>query len=180
MPHIMKHSSLFFAFIATILAFAMSSCNDMAVSTPELWYAKLMIRNTPAGTCDTIPYTDTIHVGDSLRWNLLVDGRYNTLQRFEATCDTSVFLLSVEIASVDSIPLAAGTDLEHGKIVFASQKVYACPIWLHFSPRKTGTHKIQMVIASDAGQGYSPRSWEYTSTITDSIPAAVADTTSQS
>ena len=155
----------------------LTSCNDTARSTPDLWAAQLMIRTDPYGWCDTIPATDTIHVGDTLRWNMLVDGHFNTLQTFEVTADTTVFLLGIEVASADSIYLAAGTDLDHGKMVFDPQKVYACPIWLRFTPRKTGTHKIQFVIASDAGEGYSPRSWEYTANISDSIPVIVPDTT---
>ena len=168
MPHSMK--KLFKFVVLAVVAVCVYSCSDDAVSTPELWWAQLMIRTAPNGARDTIPAGDTIHVGDTLRWNLLIDGGFNTLQTFEATCDTSVFFLGLEIAPVDSARLAPGTDLNHGKMVFIPAKTFACPVWLRFIPRKTGTHKIQMEIASDAGQEYSPRTWEYTTTITDSIP----------
>ena len=167
-----------YLFLLPFVALFLTACNDMAVSTPELWPARLMIRTAPDGWCDTIPITDTIHVGDTLRWNLMVDGRFNTLQTFDVTADTSVFLFRLEVDGVDSVALAPGTDLEHGKMVFQTAKIYACPVWLRFSPRKTGTHKIQMTIASDAGQNYSPRSWEYTTTIADSIQTVVSDSTS--
>ena len=168
-----------YLFLLPFVALLMTACNDMAVSTPELWAARLMIRTAPDGWCDTIPITDTIHVGDTLRWNLMADGHFNTLQTFDVTADTSVFYLGLEISPVDSAALdLKKSDLDHGKMVFQPQKIYACPVWLRFSPRKTGTHKIQMTIASDAGQNYSPRSWEYTTTIADSIPTIVSDSTS--
>jgi hypothetical protein len=173
----MKHRILFSALVFAVCAGTFTSCKDMAVSTPELWAAKLMIRTAPDGWCDTIPATDTIQVGDTLRWNMHASGVFNTLQSFEATCDTSVFYLGLEVDSAYLDTLAEGTDLDRGKLVFLPAKIYDFPFWLRFIPRKTGTHKIQFVIASDAGEGYSPRSWEYTANISDSIPVIVPDTT---
>jgi hypothetical protein len=161
----MRHRILYFLLLAAIVPLVLTSCEGSAASTPELYASSRLVRTTPSGARDTILISDTLHVGDTLRWYLLADGRFNTLQSFQATCDTSVFSMAMEVDTSDSTVFAKETDLSKAKLVFMPGKVYACSVWLRFIPRKAGTQEIELSIASDAGEKYSPRSWTYTSTV---------------
>ena len=144
---------------------ALVSCETKAVSTPELYVAQLMYRTSLDGTLDTIRIIDTLAVGDQLRLNIVADGRLNTLNSFVTSCDTSAVQVSLEVDSIGQRYLATGSDAEHGRLVFKPGLLYACNMWLRFSPRKSGTQKIEMTIDSDAGSDFSPRTWTYSATV---------------
>ena len=161
----MKRYILYFLLFAASIPLVFTSCEGSASSTPELYASSRLVRTTPSGVRDTILVSDTLHVGDTLRWYLLANGRFNTLQSFQATCDTSAFDLAMEVDAGDSVVFAEGTDLAKAKLVFVPEKVYACTAWLRFVPRKADSQEIELTIATNAGEKYSPRSWTYTAKV---------------
>ena len=156
---------LFFIVLFPALLTALVSCETKAVSTPELYVAQLMFRTSEDGVQDTIRITDTLSIGDKLRLNIFIDGRLNTLNSFVASCDTSAMQLALEVDSIGLRYLATGSDMTNGKLVFKPGLLSACNMWMLFSPRKSGTQKIEMTIDSDAGTEFSPRTWTYTTTV---------------
>ena len=158
-----KHLLIVLTILASSLAF--TSCSYKSAATPDFEAWSKAVRTTAEGQRDTILISDTLNVGDTLRWYVLISGGvcYNSLTSFTLQTDTSA--LSVAIEPVDSTLanyLTTGTDLEHGKMVFKPAQLYACTLWLKFITRKSGSHPVEMTIANDAGVDFSPRTWTYT------------------
>ena len=160
MPHIMK-KHLLIIFSSALLCAVMTACQSRAVSTPELYGASVLIRTTPAGVQDTLRVTDSLNVGDTLRLSIVLNGGFNPLKSFTVTADPEAVIPALEADSAVQSVLTDGTNLEKGVMIFQPEKVVVCPVKLRFVPRKSGTHLIQMVIANDAGEGFSPRTYTY-------------------
>lgn len=158
MPHCMKHFSYIAFFVICI---TLTSCLDKAVSTPELRVSNVLVRTTHAGVQDTVRLSDSLNIGDTLRLGMLLHGGFNYLVSFAVLTDTSAVSVALEADSVLQTLLAAGTDLDVAKMNFIPEKVVACTPKLRFVPRKSGSHLMSFVITSDAGEGYSPRTYTY-------------------
>jgi len=141
--------------------FAFTGCDSKAASTPEFDVASKIIRTTVDGVCDTISIMDTLHVGDTVRWNVMVSGGlyYNSLVSFSVLTDTASLPVSIIGDSILEQYITTGTDLAHARIVFKPETLNRWFLWLQYVPRSAGSHKMQFVVANDAGQDYSPRSW---------------------
>jgi len=139
--------------------FAFTACEGGAQSTPEIHYAGKVIRTTAEGQRDTVLFTDTFHIGDTIRWNMVAYGVYNPLKYFIVSTDTSKLGLSILADPGDSVAFAAGTDLEHAQIYFKPQFVMIWGGWLRIIPHQSGTHDISLTIANEAGKDFSPRTY---------------------
>ena len=155
---IMKRLCLF---LLPVLAFMVTSCENRVGSTPILQSSAFLLRTSAAGVQDTIALYDTICVGDTIQMGLLVSGYYNFLKTFEVKADTSCIQYSLAWNPANDMYLATGSDPEHGILIFLPEQLYAINTVLIYTPRKAGTHKMSFIISSDAGEGYSPREWEY-------------------
>ena len=143
--------------------FAFTSCDGKAESTPGLELGYKCYRTTLAGRSDTVFVTDTFNVGDTVRVFTAVSGGmyYNTLVSFTALCDTAALDFTLECDSAIYPYLTAESDVAHGKLVFKPEQVFLCTMWMRFTPRKSGSHKIEMTVANNASAEYSPRTWSY-------------------
>ena len=148
---------LFFAVLA-ISAIGFTSClTDEAYSTPSVVPSKYLVRDTPAGVHDTISYSDTIHVGDTLRATVLLYGGYNNLLEFQASVDPELadFHLLLDSGYTGEHYLTKASDPAKGYLRFAAD-IYLYPTALWFVPLKTGDLKLSMVLSNTAGEKYSP------------------------
>ena len=159
MPHSMKKS--LFILVLSVVTFAMISCDEKSLSTPDI-NALYVFRTSQAGVVDTISLLDTLNIGDTVRLGLLLRGNFNYLTSFEAHA-TNTSCLDVTLDwnhELDDL-LATGSDPEHAKLVFVAEKVWGVQTALKYVALKSGTHKIEMTIDSDAGEPYAPREYSF-------------------
>lgn len=143
--------------ILPLIALAIVSCEPKAESTPMLQGSTTIFRTNAAGVCDTLQYTDTLCIGDTARMSILLEGYLNTLTSFTAKADTSALAVAVEVLPEQMQLLTTGTDLEKGQLKFVPGQVMVFAAKLRYIPRSAGTHRIDMMVASDASEQYSPR-----------------------
>jgi hypothetical protein len=143
--------------VLSLTAICMVSCDMKVRSTPLAQAATQMVRTSAEGVQDTIHFTDTLRVGDTVRVQVVLNGYYNPLTAYNVSSDTAAMRLALEVKPELQSALARGTDLEKGKIVFVSDQVFVFTTGLRYTPRKSGTHRIEMYVYSDAGESYSPQ-----------------------
>ena len=158
MPHTMKRIYLL---VLPVLAILLASCEGKNVSTPVVRASSTIIRTSAAGVQDTISYQDTLCVGDTLRMGIIASGNYNALTSFIAKADTNHVRVSLAWDEEYDQYLTANADPAHGVLKFVPEQVYAIQTTLKYIPRTVGTHTINMVVASDAGESYSPREYNF-------------------
>ena len=172
MPHFMKK---YLFIIISVATFAMTSCNTRALSTPSI-NATIAIRTSPSGQVDTVPLNkmekDTMHVGDTMRLGLLLNGHFNYLTSFEAhTTNTACLSVSLDWNhALDSL-LAEGSDPDKAKLFFLPERVGGCITTLKYVALKEGDTRIEMTIASDAGEPYSPVIYTFDVPVRDTVPS---------
>ena len=155
----MKQFSIFVW--AALCAMVLVACNTKSQSTPIIQSASVLYRATPDGVHDTISITDTLNVGDTLRLNLLLNGYFNCLRSFYVRSNASEVNVALELPAEADPCLATGTDLENAQVVFVEDKLYLCPATMRFIPLKSGKPHLELVLASDADEPYSPRTYTY-------------------
>ena len=151
----MKHP--YYLLILPLLTLAIVACEPKAESTPLLQGSTTVFRTTAAGVRDTLQYTDTLCIGDTVRMSILLEGYLNTLTSFMAKADTSVLAVAVEVLPEQMQLLTTGTDLEKAILKFVPEQVMVFTAKLRYIPRSAGTHRIDMTLASNASEQYSPR-----------------------
>jgi len=152
--------SFVISLVIALVALGLMSCDGTAISSPSIQAASKMVRTSAAGVRDTINLTDSLNVGDTVRLSLIVQGYYHYLTSFSATSDTTM-LVGLAWNQADSAALAPGSDPEHGKVIFTPNSAYVFLTNLRFTPRYSGTHRIDMIVASSAGEPYSPQLYHY-------------------
>ena len=152
--------SFVISLVIALVALGMASCIGTAVSSPSIQAASKMVRTSAAGVRDTINLTDSLNVGDTVRLSMIVQGYYHYLTSFSATSDTTM-LVGLAWNQADSAALAPGSDPEHGKVIFTPNSAYVFLTSLRFTPRYSGKHRIDMNVASSAGEPYSPQLYHY-------------------
>ena len=139
--------SFIISLVIALVALGLMSCDGTAISSPSIQAASKMVRTSAAGVRDTINLTDSLNVGDYLT-------------SFSATSDTTM-LVGLAWNQADSAALAPGSDPEHGKVIFTPNTAYVFLTSLRFTPRYSGTHRIDMIVVSSAGEPYSPQLYHY-------------------
>ena len=159
MPHTMKR--LFVYCLAGVFcALLMSSCLGESKSSPHLQVASLMTRTSLAGVTDTIAPSDSLQVGDTARLGIYLYGFANYLNSFTVNYDEDM-LVSLGWNEADSAYLSPAADPEKGMLYFRPEAVYSCVTIMTFVPRTSGTHRLDMYLASSAGSPYSPMQYYY-------------------
>lgn len=161
----MKHfHSILSALALAVCTCIMSSClNDYAQSSPELRVNTKLFRTTMEGVHDTIDLLDTLMIGDTLRLPVMFMGGFNILTSFQVQCDPAAHDLQLEVDSAVATVLGPGSDLTKGKIVFpADRAISMCTATLRFVPLRSGNSPINMTVANNASEKFSPRAWSYT------------------
>ena len=147
---------IFFYIALAIVSVALSSClTGEDQSTPLIQVSKYVYRDTPAGVHDTILLTDTMHVGDTLRVPIMLYGNYNNLTEFSVKVDTAELDMRLLVDSSCLAILDPASKPEKAYLRFAND-VYVFPAAMQYVPKKTGSLKISMTLASTAGEKYSP------------------------
>jgi len=159
----MKH--VYYLFLLPLVALCMQSCDMTARSTPFVQFAGKMVRTSAAGLQDTITLADTLHVGDTIRLQLALQGGYNSLTSFETKADSTALRTALEVIPEQLHLLTTGTDFEHGKLAFVQDKVTIFITTLRYTPRRAGSHRVEMLISSSAGEKYSPQYYSFETTV---------------
>ena len=148
-----KHLFFGLSFIAVIVAFV--SCNMKAVMSPSITPSATLIRTTAAGVRDTISYSDSLNVGDTVRMRATLNGYYDYITSFVAASDEAN--VDVSIIWQDSIItyLAEDADPEHGILKFVPERVYGCYVPIQYIPKHSGTYRIDLTVTSAAESPYS-------------------------
>ena len=159
MPHMMRR--VFYFVVLVLTAVSLSSCLKSEDRATPLIKAGYITRVSAAGVCDTITFADTLHLYDTLQAPLLLYGVYNNLTTFRVSADTSV--VSYRLVTYDSYQhlLDKGSAPEAGYLQFVS----GCVLYetgLQYIPKKTGDYQVRLVLASDAGDKYSPAEGYFT------------------
>lgn len=153
MPHIMKRIS--FLAILALAAISFTSCLEGESHSTPVIQAGFVTRVDTAGVCDTITFADTLHIGDTLRVPLVLYGALNNLTSFQVSADTSAVRYALLNDSVNLQFLDGSSAPEKGYLRFVAN----CSLFettLRYEPKKTGDYEVHMVLASDAGEKYSP------------------------
>ena len=159
MPHIYwsttmkKHLFLGLAFVAVLFAFV--SCEMKSVMSPSIQQASEIIRTDTNGVCDTILLTDSLHVGDTVQFGLLLNGYYDYLRTFTVSADEANVAVSLIWNDEFKEALSQESDPGHGKLIFVPEKVYGCYTALQYIPLHSGTFRIDMTLVSAAEAPYT-------------------------
>ena len=146
----MKYKSILFVLV-TLLAV---SCDMATVVSPRISVSNELVRTSITGARDTILFSDSLNIGDTVQMGVLLNGYYDYLVSFAATADTSKVHLSV--IWPDSLGgVTDASDPAHAKLVFVPDSVYACLTTLNYVPVSGGTHQINMALTSAAKAPYS-------------------------
>ena len=158
MPHIMmKYKFLFFA----LVAFVFVSCDLNTVASPTVDVSRSHYRTTAAGVKDTITYTDSLNIGDTVLVPILCDGRFDYLRMVKIGADTTKLRVSLLWDEKFQSCLTADADPEHGCLAFKADSVYRCYTSIKYIPKASGTHRIDIVLLSAAKEGYSNGAWHF-------------------
>lgn len=160
----MRSQHVFILSFLSVLAVTFASCLDTyQESTPILQAGKAYV-STLSGEHDTTVLGDTLSVGDTLTVPLLLHGGYNYLKSFEVKAGEEVFDLTLLTDSA-YLPLLDSVSVpQKGKLVFVS-KCYLFETRLRYVPLKAGDYRIEMTLATDASEKYSPRTWWFTQSV---------------
>ena len=131
------------------------SCNTENVFSPNIRFSSVLYRTSAEGVKDTITFSDSLHIGDTVYLPMILDGYYDYLISFTAQADSDKVKVSFPCDDEFRKYLASSSDLEHGKMVFLPDQVYACYITFAYVPVKSGTHRIDFLLESSARDPYS-------------------------
>lgn len=132
-------------------------------STPRM-IIQALYRNSIEGVRDTLLPGDTIQVGDTLRAPMALDGVYNTLVSFRVTADKTAFDYKLECDSASLQLLTPDSKPEEGTLSFAKD-CYLYFTTLYYVPKQAGKYQISFVLASSAGEKFSPVSGYFTQVV---------------
>ena len=153
MPHIMKRILLYA--VVALAAISLTSCLESNNQATPVIQAGYVTRVSATGVCDTVSFGDTLHIADTLRVPLALWGVYNNLTTFQVTADTSVVSYQLLNDSSYLHLLDKSSAPEKGYLRF----VTGCVLFetnLQYIPKKTGDYEVHLILASDAGEKYSP------------------------
>ena len=154
-----------------LVALYLVSCEETAQSTPTLQASSLLLRTSAAGVTDTITYRDTLQLGDTVLMGIAAYGNYNNLTGLRAQTDTTKLKLGFKWNHDDDQYLAAGSDPEHGILLFQPGQINLCVATLRYIPVQAGTHRVEITVSSDAGANYSPRMFYFNVVAVDTVSA---------
>lgn len=170
MPHLvnylisMKSKSVLFVLVALLVV----SCNMETVVSPRISVSSELVRTSIAGKRDTVSFSDSLDIGDTVQMGVLLNGYYDYLVTFAATADASDVLLS--LAWPDSLGgVTDASDPAHAKLVFVPDSVYACLTTLRYVPVRAGTHRINMALTSAAKAPYSQCTAQFYIAVRDTV-----------
>ncbi len=152
---------IFFPVVCFVLMCTMISCEEKTASTPILEISRSLYRTSAAGVLDTISVLDTLQVGDTVRMGVMLCGYYNYLTAFNVQADPACVEVSLEWDPANDQFITSASDPENGKLEFVAEKVYLCTTTLRYIPLAAGKHRVNMVVSSDAGDPYSPRTFYF-------------------
>ena len=139
----------------TALVFALVSCNTRSVFSPSLQQASELIRISAEGVKDTITFSDSLQIGDTVHVGMLCNGFYDYLRTVVMAGDTNKVKTSLEWPDSLGYVLAEDADKEHGRLSFVPEKVYAIYTTLTYIPVASGTHRVDIQINSAAPESYN-------------------------
>ena len=155
--------NILFAISLALVAVLVASCEGEAVMSPNVQYSSIIYRSYTTESSqgqdsivrDTVSLTDSLNVGDTVCFPMILHGYYDYIVSFVATSDTSKvavsFLWDEELEEF----LDTTADPEHGNLTFVPNKVYSCLTSLIYVPKAPGTHRVDLVLTSAAKDPYS-------------------------
>ena len=169
MPHPMKKNILLIAFVA----FAFAACNLDSVISPGVQLSSSLYRTyTVQGSLgqdslvrDTISYTDSLNIGDTVRISILCQGYYDYVRSLKITTDTAKLRASLVWDDEYKSYLAEDADPEHAYLSFIPEKVFAFYTTLIYVPVASGTHRVDILIQSNAKEPYSQGAWFFNTAV---------------
>lgn len=170
MPHTMK--KYIFCTIAIVL-FLLSACKQNAEepqSSPRIYMSYFVSSPSGGGKLDTLNLkadkgrylVDTISVGDTVRFDLLLNAITNTLTSFAFKNDTNYLYMRVNVPADLQKGLTDDTKLEDG-ILYFKTGYSAAIVPMVYIARKSGTTNVDMTLSSTSS--YSPSTLSFTQPI---------------
>ena len=150
----MKRSVLFFLSFA-LVALMTVSCNMDSVISPGVQYSSYLYRTSADGVQDTITLNDSLQVGDTVRFPMVLNGYYDYITSFVATTDTSKVHVSMMWDDAYKSYLTEIADPDNGILAFKPDQVYAFVTTLVYVPMASGTYRIDLELNSSAPSPYS-------------------------
>ena len=149
-----------FFILSGLIALAVTSCNinGSSNSTPEIYF----VTNPFVSNSDTLNRyrtddpsvfrMDTIHVGDTVTFRLLLYGYTNNLTNYYVTqSDTSsTKVLLPTVNSLDSVFMSSASDYSKGKFVFKSKITSLYFPFKYIAKKVSNDAKISFSLVSDA------------------------------
>lgn len=165
MPHTMKTKVLLFA----LVAFALVACDLDTVVSPGVQLSSSLYRTYTVQDSlgqdslvrDTISYTDSLNIGDTVRIPMLCQGYYDYVRSLKITTDTAKLHASLLWDDEYKSYLAEDADPEHGYLSFLADQVFAFYTTLIYVPVASGTHRVEIFIQSNAKEPYSQGAWHF-------------------
>lgn len=170
MPHTMK--KYIFCTIAIVL-FLLSACkqnSEEPQSSPRIYMSYFVSFPSGGGKVDTLELktdkgryvVDTISVGDTVRFDLLLNAVTNTLTSFVFKNDTNYLNMHFNVTADLQKSLTDDTKLTDGALYF--QTGYSAAIVpMIYIARKSGTTDVDMTLSSTST--YSPATLSFTQPI---------------
>ena len=158
----MKRNISFGLFLAVIVM-AFIACNTRSMITPVFQTSNTLIRTYTVQdslgrdsiVTDTVTFTDSLNVGDTVRMGLMCNGFYDYLKTVKVSGDTSKVKTSLEWPDSLSYVLASDADPAHGVLTFLPEKAYAIYTTVTYIPVASGTHKVDIGLLSAAPESYN-------------------------
>ena len=155
--------NILLVFSLVLVAICAVSCTGEAVMSPNVQYGSAVYRTYATVDTlgrdtiisDTISLSDSLQVGDTLRFPLIINGYYDYLTSFIASADTSKVAVSFTWDEELSDFLSPAADPEHANLTFEPAKVYACLTTLVYVPKAPGSHRIDLLLTSAAKPPYA-------------------------
>ena len=138
-----------------LVTFFAVSCDLDTVVSPSVQSSSVLFRTSAEGVNDTITFSDSLQVGDTVRLPMVLNGYYDYLTGFAASTDTTKMQVSFVWDEAFRTCLTSSADPDHGILIFEPEKVYACVVTLQYVPLQSGTHRIDLVLKSSAQETYS-------------------------
>ena len=170
MPHTMK--KYFFCTI-TIVLFLLSACkqnSEEPQSTPRIYMSYFVSSPSGGGKVDTLDLktekgryvVDTISVGDTVRFDLLLNAVSNTLTSVVFKNDTNYLNMRFNVSADLQKGLTDDTKLTDGVLYFKTGYSAAIVPMIYIA-RKSGTTDVEMTLSSTST--YSPATLSFTQPI---------------
>ena len=144
-------------FFLSVLAFVFASCEpEEPQVSPEFGNTYFIVYHADSlHTHDTLALRyidnenvmDTIIVGDTVRFGLLLNAVYNQLTSFTIKTDTNFLALSLNLSSDFKAALDASSDVEKGSLVF-KPGYNAAALGIQYIAKKSGTPKVSLSLSS--------------------------------